>query len=323
LTYQVGDWVVHNGTIWEQSPSGDDVLTVFGRLGNVVADAGDYTASQVTNVPSGNLAATDVQAALDELQSDIDILATSSSVTAHTAASTGVHGVTGVVVGTTDTQTLTNKTLDDTSNAVLKGGNGGATLVIGSNTADTVDFVFNTNVVLSFPNVHSPTFANATGKLVPAKGTNAQQPVAVADGAIRYDSTFNRLNFTQVNNGAFAWNPVVGSRSITRTFFDGADLLASSHDLTAEILTIYATASNAVTLTGIVLPGANGINGQEIKIVGSSNSNVIIIPHNTTPFTGIRLNGDVVLGLRDTLTIRYDGRTDIEGWYEVSRCIGV
>lgn len=38
-----------------------------------IADVTDaHTASAITNVPSGNLAATDVQAALDELQSDID-----------------------------------------------------------------------------------------------------------------------------------------------------------------------------------------------------------------------------------------------------------
>lgn len=48
------------------------VISFEGRTGLVTAQAGDYTASEITNVPSGNLAAVTVQAALNELQSDID-----------------------------------------------------------------------------------------------------------------------------------------------------------------------------------------------------------------------------------------------------------
>jgi len=174
LTFQVGDWVVHNGTIWEQSPSGDDVLTVFGRLGNVVAAAGDYTASQVTNVPSGNLAATDVQAALDELQSDIDTRATSSALTTHTGASTGVHGVTGAVVGTSDTQTLSGKSIDADANTItnidnndIKAGAAIDATKISNGIVDNTEFDYLNGVTSAIQtqlNTHIP-FIQVTGGL--------------------------------------------------------------------------------------------------------------------------------------------------------------
>lgn len=56
------------------------------------ANAG-FTAADVANVPSGNLAATDVQTALDELQTDIDTRATSSALTSHTSNTSNPHSV--------------------------------------------------------------------------------------------------------------------------------------------------------------------------------------------------------------------------------------
>lgn len=46
------------------------VTSVFTRTGDVVAASGDYTATQVTNTPAGNIVATTVQAAIDELDAE-------------------------------------------------------------------------------------------------------------------------------------------------------------------------------------------------------------------------------------------------------------
>lgn len=55
---------------------GGAITSVFGRTGGVVATNGDYTASQVTNVPNGNLSSITVQGALNELQGDINNIGT-------------------------------------------------------------------------------------------------------------------------------------------------------------------------------------------------------------------------------------------------------
>ena len=49
---------------------GGAVISVFTRTGAVVAVAGDYTAALVTNVPAGFVAATTVQAAIDEIDAE-------------------------------------------------------------------------------------------------------------------------------------------------------------------------------------------------------------------------------------------------------------
>lgn len=68
--WKSGDWATYNGTAWEKIDNTDAVASVFTRTGAVTAAAGDYTAAEVTNVATGNIAATDVQAALNELDSE-------------------------------------------------------------------------------------------------------------------------------------------------------------------------------------------------------------------------------------------------------------
>ena len=91
----------------------NDTNVVANDLNNHIIDIDDaHDASAISNIPSGNLAATNVQAALNELQTDVDTRATSSALSTHASTASGVHGVVGTIVGTSDSQTLTNKTID-------------------------------------------------------------------------------------------------------------------------------------------------------------------------------------------------------------------
>ncbi len=75
ISFAVGDWALYNGTVWQKVPSSSAVSAVFGRTGAVVATAGDYTATQVTNTPAGGISATTVQAAIDELDTEKQVAA--------------------------------------------------------------------------------------------------------------------------------------------------------------------------------------------------------------------------------------------------------
>lgn len=110
VTYAVGDLLLYDGAIYQRSDSTDNITSVFGRQGAVVSANGDYTASQVTNVASGNLVAVTVQAALNELQTDVDSRATQADFIEH-VGETSAHGVSGQIVGTASTQTLSFKTI--------------------------------------------------------------------------------------------------------------------------------------------------------------------------------------------------------------------
>lgn len=66
--WQVGDWVVSNGTTWDKIDNTDLVSSVFGRTGAVTAQDGDYAAGQlVFDITGTALTATRVQGAIAEL----------------------------------------------------------------------------------------------------------------------------------------------------------------------------------------------------------------------------------------------------------------
>jgi hypothetical protein len=50
ITFDVGDYVIYNGTIWEKSDTTDSVTSVFGRIGVVTAQEGDYNLNLLGDV---------------------------------------------------------------------------------------------------------------------------------------------------------------------------------------------------------------------------------------------------------------------------------
>ncbi len=136
--------------------SGEEKVLVTSRSGNslVIASRG-YDGTTAAAHTSGASARHTLSAAdLDEAN-------------AHIMASTAVHGLSGVVVGTTDTQTLTNKTL-------------GAGTVLPTSTVTTIAAQTLTNKTLTAPTITSPV---VTGTTSFTAGSIAQAAIAtlVAD----------------------------------------------------------------------------------------------------------------------------------------------
>jgi hypothetical protein len=100
------------------TPVAAPVDSVFGRTGAVVATAGDYSANLITNVVAGNIAATDVQAAINEL--DIEKLALAGG-TMTGAIAMGTNKITGLGTPTLAADAAT-KAYVDSSVAAAGGG---------------------------------------------------------------------------------------------------------------------------------------------------------------------------------------------------------
>jgi hypothetical protein len=109
--------------------------TVSTNLANHLSDATDaHAASAITNTPSGNLAATEVQAALNELQGDIDTNAT--AISNHLSDATDAHDASAISnsplgnLASTDVQSALNE---------LQGDINTNTTAIGNHLSDAID----------------------------------------------------------------------------------------------------------------------------------------------------------------------------------------
>ena len=201
---------------------------------------------------------------------------TTGDLATHTGASTGVHGVVGSVVGTSDSQALTNKTIDADLNTVSNIDDGnikvGADIARSKLIAGTADHVIinNGSGVLS-----------SEAQLSISRGGTGQSTQTAAFDALAPSTTKGDVI---VHNGTDNVREAVGANNS----FLVADSAQSSGVKWTATPQIHDFVSNSITFT---MPTADGTSGQVLQTDGSGNFSWV--SPLTNPMTTL---GDIIVG---------------------------
>jgi len=206
---------------------GSDVDSFNGRTGTVLPVSGDYTATQITNSPSGTIAATDVQTAINELGTEKEEVANKSTSTALGASNT-LYPSQGAVKTYVDTLDAQNVKLTGTQTvAGDKTFSGNTTLQaittisqgfrFGASNRTTALTLASNSAVLNFCNATTagftitlPTATGRPGQMFYFKKTDATANVVTItrsgtetiDGAVSQTLTTQYAALTLVSDGA-------------------------------------------------------------------------------------------------------------------------
>lgn len=291
---------------------------------NDTSDAHASSAISYDNTTSG-LTATDVKAALDEIDAKADtnagdistnagdistnagnISTNATNLSTH-ISDTSTHGVTGDILGTTDAQTVTNKTIDADNNTISNLAHGaevdnpssGVHGVTGS-VVGTTDSQTLTNKTLTSPVINGGSYdggtASDTNKIVLPSDTKANLDADTREEArIVWASDEDKL---YVDNGTNLVLPEASASFTTVTKSSNATLSTSGEDIV-----LGDTTSGDVTLT---LPAASGNGGLRYSIIKSVAANTLIVDGNSTE----TINGEltfVMESIYDAVQIVCDG----------------
>jgi hypothetical protein len=223
----------------------------------------DATSSAYDPAGSAATAQTNAEDYADGLASNYEV---SGAVSTHSSLTTGVHGVTGDVVGTSDAQTLTNKTL--TSPVV--DGNG---VVFEGATAND----FETTLTVVDPTAdHTITLPNATGTVALTADV-----LALAGGTMTGAIAMGTNKITGLGT------PTDATDAATKAYVDsaaqGIDWKASVRAATTESVTLASDLENGDTLDGVTLATGDRILVKDQGIMNAVQNGIYVVKASGAP----------------------------------------
>lgn len=305
--------------IWLELPvesggGGSGVTSFNGRTGVVLPLAGDYTASQITNVPAGNISSVNVQNALNELDSEKQPTITGAATTITTSNLTTNRAVISNGAGkiavsvTTDTElsyvsgvtssiqtqlnskgpgTVTSVALAAPSILSVSGSpvtsSGTLTLTLTTQTANTV-FAGPTSGGPAIPTFRAIVTTDLSGVTLPVVngGTGATTaPAARVNLNIDQRSTFNNANYTVLSTDRYVAQ--VGTLTAPRT----VTLPLASSVNAGQQLIIIDESGTATTTNTIILArsGSDLIDGSTSATIRTAYGRAVLYSNGSNAWT--------------------------------------
>lgn len=293
LNLAVGDWIISNGTSWGKVDNNNNVTNVFGRVGSVTAQAGDYTASQVTNAESNlNKKTAIVSSDTDYPTSKAVIDYVATSVPDATTTVKGKTKLAGDLGGTADLPT-TPTALHKTGNETKTSGTTTFTdevITAGLLTANRVRIVNPATDALYISNIGSTSgiFVNseATGsnnhaiqttQSTSANGIVSNGQATAATGASILGLTTNGTAVQGQTQGTGSAFKAVGGVS-NAIVFEGISALSSRTSSINEAGTITGTSlvKSGAPTTNLLLAGGGDISQNGLPYVDLTSAQTVI-----------------------------------------------
>jgi hypothetical protein len=266
-------WLINNNAVSYSKIQQMSGLSVLGRATNSTGNTAEITAD-TDGYFLGRSGTSIAFLPLPPSVTDHTLLSnigtnTHAQIDSHIAASSGVHGISGSVVGTTDNQTLTNKTVEDGTFNIIDN-------VINSKVArfSAGNISNSTTRVFDFPDA-SGTLALTSDIIPPTDIVNSQIAIGADIALTKLDTVTANMALVSDNDGYISAHSTVSATELG--YLDGA---------TSNIQTQINTKASISSLDGYVLKATSSTDNALVRWDGTSgrliqNSGIIIADDNT------------------------------------------